>query len=71
PWGKGMNDMFASLPADKKIIVNCYSGQTAGQTIAGLKFLGYDAVSLKGGMGTAGNAPLGWANKEYPVIASN
>ena len=71
PWAKGMNDMFASLPADKKIIVNCYSGQTAGQTIAGLKLLGYDAVSLKGGMGTAGNAPLGWANKEYPVVSSN
>ncbi|MEA1910717.1 MAG: rhodanese-like domain-containing protein [Spirochaetota bacterium] len=71
PWAKGMNDMFASLPADKKIIVNCYSGQTAGQAVAGLKLLGYDAVSLKGGMGTAGNAPLGWANKEYPVVTSN
>ncbi len=68
PWGKGMNDMFASLPADKKIIIYCYSGQTAGQTVAGLKLLGYDAVSLKGGMGVGANAPLGWSNKEYPVV---
>ena len=68
PWGKGMNDMFASLPADKKIITYCYSGQTAGQTVAGLKLLGYDAVSLKGGMGVGANAPLGWVNKEYPVV---
>jgi rhodanese-related sulfurtransferase len=71
PWGKGMNEMFASLPADKKIIINCYSGQTAGQTIAGLKLLGYDAVSLKSGMGTGVTAPSGWANREYPVISSN
>jgi rhodanese-related sulfurtransferase len=70
PWSAGMNDMFESLDADKKLIVNCYSGQTAGQTIAGLKLLGYDASSLKGGMGTAANAPLGWANKEYSVVAS-
>jgi len=67
PWGKGMNEMFASLPADKKIIIYCYSGQTAGQTVAGLKLLGYDAVSLKGGMCVGANAPLGWSNKEYPV----
>ena len=71
PWGKGMNSMFASLPADKKIIINCYSGQTAGQTIAGLKLLGYDAVSLKSGMGTGVTAPSGWANREYPVVSSN
>ncbi len=71
PWGKGMNEMFASLPADKKIIINCYSGQTAGQTIAGLKLLGYDAVSLKSGMGTGVTAPSGWANREYTVVSSN
>ena len=71
PWGKGMNSMFASLPADKKIIINCYSGQTAGQTIAGLKLLGYDAVSLKSGMGTSVTAPSGWANRGYPVVSSN
>ena len=67
PWGKGMQEKFNTLPKDKKIIVYCYTGQTAGQTVAGLKMLGYDAVSLNGGMGTKGNAPAGWANKGFPV----
>jgi hypothetical protein len=30
--------------------------------------LGYDAVSLNGGMGTDANAPLGWANQGYEVV---
>lgn len=68
PWGKGMEEGFASLPADKKLIIYCYTGQTAGQTVAALRVLGYDAVSLKGGMGMAPNAPLGWSNKGYPVV---
>lgn len=71
PFGKGMQDNFASLPADKKLIVYCYSGQTAGQTVAALRLLGYDAVSLKGGMGVPANNPLGWTAKEYPTVATN
>jgi rhodanese-related sulfurtransferase len=67
-WGKGMQEKFNTLPKDKKIIVYCYTGQTAGQTVAGLKMLGYDAVSLNGGMGTKANAPAGWANKGFPVV---
>ena len=67
-FGTGMYDMFASLPSDKKIIIYCYSGQTAGQTVAALKLLGYDAVSLKGGMGVGANKPLGWVNQGYPVV---
>jgi len=68
PWGKGMQEYFSSLPEDKTIVVYCYTGQTAGQTVAGLRMLGYDAVSLNGGMGTAANAPYGWANKGYGVV---
>ncbi|WZL71636.1 rhodanese-like domain-containing protein [Clostridiaceae bacterium 35-E11] len=68
PWGKGMQEQFNTLPQDKKIIVYCYTGQTAGQTVAGLKMLGYDAVSLNGGMGMEANAPQGWMNKDYPVV---
>lgn len=68
PWGSGMNDLFDSLPADKKIILYCYTGQTAGQTVAGLRVLGYDAVSLKGGMGKEANSPIGWSNKDFPVV---
>lgn len=68
PWGAGMNDSFKDLPMDEKIVVYCYSGQTAGQTVAGLKLLNYDAVSLNGGMGVGANAPIGWTNKGYPVV---
>lgn len=37
------------LPKDKQIVVICYSGQTAGQTVAALKIGGYNAIALKGG----------------------
>lgn len=67
PYGKGMNAGFGDLPKDKTIVVYCYSGQTAGQTTAALRLLGYDAVSLNGGMGVGANAPLGWTNKGFMV----
>jgi rhodanese-related sulfurtransferase len=63
-----MEKDFTMLPMDKKVVVYCYSGQTAGQTVAALRLLGYDAVSLKGGMGVGSNDPLGWSNKGYPVV---
>ena len=31
--------------------------------------MGYDAVSLNGGMGTPANAPMGWANNGFPVVS--
>jgi rhodanese-related sulfurtransferase len=68
PWGKGMQENFDILPMDKKIITYCYTGQTAGQTVGILRFLGYDAYSLNGGMGTPANAPYGWANKGFEVV---
>jgi rhodanese-related sulfurtransferase len=37
---------LAKLPKDKQIVVNCYTGQTSSQTVAGLRMLGYDAYSL-------------------------
>ncbi|HYF94556.1 MAG TPA: rhodanese-like domain-containing protein [Symbiobacteriaceae bacterium] len=37
------------LPKDKQIVVACYSGQTAGQTVAALRLAGYNAIALKGG----------------------
>lgn len=48
---------------DEKIVVVCYSGQTAGQTVGILKALGYDACSLKGGMVT------GWRSDNLPLEA--
>jgi len=68
PFGKTMIEGFKDLPMDKTIVVYCYTGQTAGQATAALRFMGYDAVSLNGGMGMAANAPSGWANKEFPVV---
>lgn len=68
PFGKGMEQKFNTLPKDKKLIVYCYTGQTAGQTVAGLRLLGYDAVSMNGGTGMPSNAPSGWVNKGYPLV---
>jgi len=67
-FGKGMEQKFNTLPKDKKIIVYCYTGQTAGQTVAALRLLGYDAVSLNAGMGSAATAPGGWINKGFAVV---
>jgi rhodanese-related sulfurtransferase len=68
PFGKGMEQKFDTLPTDKTIIVYCYTGQTAGQTVAVLKLLGYDAVSLNSGMGMESTGEAGWINKGYPVV---
>lgn len=69
PFAVGMATQFSDLPKDKTIVVYCYTGQTAGQTTAVLRMMGYDAVSLNGGMGTSANAPQGWSNKGYPVVS--
>jgi len=63
-----MQEYFGQLPQDKKLVVYCYTGQTAGQAVAGLRMLGYDAVSLNGGMGTPANEPYGWSNKGYETV---
>lgn len=68
PFGVGMQDSFGQLPKDKKIIVYCYTGQTAGQTVAILKLLGYDAVSLNAGMGMPVTGTAGWSNKGFTVV---
>lgn len=68
PYSGGLQGSFADLPADKKLIVNCYSGQTAGQTVAILKLLGYDAASLKHGMGTGKTGDTGWANEGFDLV---
>ena len=68
PFGKGMETSFSKLPKNKKIIVYCYSGQTSGQTVAGLRMLGYDAVSLNSGIGIPATGDAGWGNKGYPLV---
>lgn len=68
PFGTTMIDAFKELPMDKTIVVYCYTGQTAGQATAALRLMGYEAVSLNGGMGMEANAPQGWANAGFPVV---
>ncbi len=61
PFGEGMADQFHTLPRNKKILVQCYSGQTASQTVAVLRMLGFDAWTLSGGTN-------GWVNAKLPMV---
>jgi len=67
PSGPGWNDAMAGLPTDKKLILNCYSGQGTNQFVVLLTLMGYDPLSLTFGMGTPRTAPRGWVNKGYEV----
>lgn len=66
PFGKGMEEAFATIPTDKPVIVYCYSGQTASQTMAILRLLGYEAYNLAGGMGAEGKG--GWLGAGLPLV---
>ena len=69
PFGiADMDEYFGQLPKDKKIVAYCYTGQGSGQAVAGLRLLGYDALSLKGGTGTPVNEPQGWTNEGYELV---
>lgn len=67
PFGKGMQEQLAQLPKDKPIVVYCYTGQTASQTLAVLRMLGYEAYNLAGGMGSE-ESGAGWLGKGLPVV---
>ncbi|MEK7817848.1 MAG: rhodanese-like domain-containing protein, partial [Actinomycetota bacterium] len=59
-WATDAN--LSKYPKDKKIIVICYTGNTAAQAVSVMRMLGYDAVSLKAGMeGWAASDPEGTA----------
>ncbi len=68
PWGTEMVAGFKDLPKDAKIVVNCYSGQTAGQTVGIMRLMGFDAVSVNAGMGTPVTAPAGYANQGFELV---
>lgn len=68
PFGENMQASFDQLPRDKKVLVYCYSGQTAGQTVGIMRLLGFDAASVKSGMGTSGTGSSGWGNEGNPVV---
>ena len=48
-WG-ALGDHLDEIPKDRKVVVCCYSGQSAGQVVSLMKILGYNVCSLKGGM---------------------
>ena len=60
-FGKDMQESLEEFEG-RKIIVVCYSGQAAGQTVAVLRALGYDAAVLESGMNS------GWVEEGYPVM---
>ncbi|AOM82384.1 rhodanese-like domain-containing protein [Salisediminibacterium beveridgei] len=51
---------FDEIPSDEKVVVVCYSGQTASQAMAVLRMAGYDTYIATGGMN-------GWNSAELPV----
>lgn len=67
PWGVGMQESFADLPKDKKIIVYCYTGQTASQTVGILRLLGYEAYNMSFGMGSV-ETEKGWLGAGFDVV---
>jgi rhodanese-related sulfurtransferase len=49
-WGSpALAETLNWLPDDKPVYVNCYTGQTAGQTVAVLNVAGFQASSIKYG----------------------
>ncbi len=62
PWAE-VGNLLGELPTNRPIVVACYSGQTAGQTVGVLRMLGYDALSLQFGIRE------GWvARAELPLV---
>ena len=59
-------DVLAQIPADKDIVVACYTGQTAAQATAALNLAGYDASSLLFGMSSWTNDPAVFVKRFNP-----
>lgn len=60
-WAQ-MGNQLASLPKNGKIVIACFSGQTAGQTVGVLRTIGFDAYSLQGGINN------GWKPANLPLV---
>jgi len=62
PWAE-LGNLLEDLPSTRPIVVGCYSGQTAGQTVGVLRLLGFDAYSLQFGVRD------GWVTREgLPLV---
>ena len=60
-WAQ-FGSILPSLSKSEKIVIVCFSGQTAGQTVGVLRAIGYDAYALQGGMNN------GWKPANLPVV---
>lgn len=63
-WWFDIGKNLAMLPKDRIILATCYSGQSAGQVVGALTVMGYEALSLAGGMNG------GWLAAGLPVVTS-
>jgi rhodanese-related sulfurtransferase len=62
------------LPKGQKILLICYLGFTASQVMVILRLLGYNAFTLKFGMGIPPDKSVpvaGWIKLGYPVISTS
>ena len=55
-----VGQIIPSLPTNQTIVVVCYSGQTASQTVGVLRMAGFDAIALKGGFPA-------WSKAEFEI----
>lgn len=60
PFDSGMQKELMSLPKNKKIVVVCYTAQDSGVVAAAMRGMGYDAVSMNGGVGVYAIGTLNW-----------
>ncbi len=67
PFGAGMEVALSELPMDKPIIVYCYTGHTASQTVGILRLLGYEAYNMAFGMGSV-ETEKGWLGAGYETV---
>lgn len=67
PFGAGMEVALAELPIDKPIIVYCYTGHTASQTVGILRLLGYEAYNMSFGVGSV-ETEKGWLGAGYDLV---
>ena len=63
-WWFDIGKNLDQLPKDRIILATCYSGQSAGQVVGALTVMGYEALSLAGGMNG------GWLASGLPVVTS-
>lgn len=61
-WWFDVGHHLDELPRDRSLLVTCYNGQAAGQVVGVLRMIGFEAVSLAGGMNG------GWLSAGLPVV---